>query len=236
VVTNYTYDTEKLLLDRIYTPGLQDLNYEFDNVGNVLEIEDDVLDSLKTYGYDDLDRLTCANMAVNSVPAYQRDFAYDQYGCVQQVDENNVTISSYGYNMTPFHAPLSYNGNDLDYDANGNLIEDENFTYVYNDANQLSEVRYSGNGSLGVRYWYDANGQRMKKQNAAGEFTYYVNKFYEVDNGTATSYFFRDDERVAKETADGMEWYLSDHLCSATLLINVNSYQFKMETRNTNHK
>jgi RHS repeat-associated protein len=83
----------------------------------------------------------------------------------------------------------------------------------------LSEVRYSGNNSLVERYWYDANGQRIKKQNAAGEFTYYVNKFYEMDNGTATSYFFRDDERVAKETAGEMEWYLSDHLGSTSLLV-----------------
>jgi RHS repeat-associated protein len=82
--------------------------------------------------------------------------------------------------LIPFHAPDTYNGNDLDYDANGNLVEDEDFIYSCKDANQ----------------------------------------FYEVDNGTATSYFFRDDERIAKETAGDMEWYLSDHLGSTTLLIN----------------
>ncbi|WP_245596157.1 DUF2341 domain-containing protein, partial [Methanolobus tindarius] len=142
VVTSYTYDAEKLLLDRIYTESLQDLNYEFDNVGNILEIEDNVMNSVKTYGYDDLDRLTSADMSVNSVSTYQRDFSYDQYGCIQQVDENSITISSYEYNLTPFHAPDTYNGNILDYDDNGNLVEDEDFIYVYNDANQLSEVRY----------------------------------------------------------------------------------------------
>ncbi|WP_407357014.1 SpvB/TcaC N-terminal domain-containing protein [Methanolobus sp. WCC5] len=47
VVTTYTYDTEKLLLDRIYTESLQDINYDFDNVGNILEIEDNVLNSVK---------------------------------------------------------------------------------------------------------------------------------------------------------------------------------------------
>jgi RHS repeat-associated protein len=220
VVTSYTYDAEKLLLDRIYTESLQDLNYDFDNVGNILEIEDNVLNSVKTYGYDDLDRLTSADMSVNSVSTYQRDFTYDRYGCIQQVDENSITISSYEYNLTPFHAPDTYNGNILDYDANGNLVEDEDFIYTYNDANQLSEVRYSGNNSLVEKYWYDANGQRVKKQNSAGEFSYYINQFYEIENGTATSYFFRDDERIAKETSGDMEWYLSDHLGSTTLLIN----------------
>ncbi|SDF96632.1 RHS repeat-associated core domain-containing protein [Methanolobus vulcani] len=219
------YDAEKLLLDRIYTESLQDLNYDFDNVGNILEIEDNVLNSVKTYGYDDLDRLTSAGMSVNSVSTYQRDFTYDPYGCIRQVDENSVTISSYEYNLTPFHAPATYNGNDLVYDSNGNLIEDEDFIYTYNDANQLSEVRYSSNSSLVEKYWYDANGQRVKKQNADGEFTYYVNKFYEIDNGTATSYFFRDDERIAKETSGDMEWYLSDHLGSTTLLINESGFE-----------
>jgi RHS repeat-associated protein len=70
------------------------------------------------------------------------------------------------------------------------------------------------------KYWYDANGKRVKKQNADGQFRYYVNKFYEIDKGVATSYFFRDDERIAKQTAEGMEWYLSDHLGSTTLLVN----------------
>ncbi|MDK2825470.1 MAG: hypothetical protein PWQ63_1565 [Methanolobus sp.] len=53
------------------------------------------------------------------------------------------------------------------------------------------------------KYWYDANGQRVKKQNSVGEVTYYVNQFYEIDNGTATSYFFHDDECIAKETDEG---------------------------------
>ncbi|MDK2825466.1 MAG: hypothetical protein PWQ63_1569 [Methanolobus sp.] len=178
------------------------------------------MDSVKTYAYDDLDRLTSAGMSVNSVPTYQRDFTYDPYGCIRQVDDNGTTISSYGYSLAPFHAPISYNNESLDYDANGNLVEDEDFIYVYNDANQLSEVLYAANESLVEKYWYDANGQRVKKQNSAGEFTYYVNQFYEIDNGTATSYFFRDAERIAKQTDEGMEWYLSDHLGSTTLLIN----------------
>jgi RHS repeat-associated protein len=219
VVTGYTYDTDKLLMDRIYTPGLQDLNYEFDNVGNVLEIGDDVLDSMKTYGYDDLDRLISAEMSVNSVPTYLRDFTYDQYGCIQQVDDNGSIISSYEYGITPFHAPLSYNGNTLNYDANGNLIGDEDFTYIYNDANEITEVRYTWNDTLVERYWYDYSGERIKKENSAGEFTFYINQYYEMENGTATSYFFRDDERVAKETSGSVEWYLSDHLGSTSLLV-----------------
>jgi RHS repeat-associated protein len=120
------------------------------------------------------------------------------------------------------HAPVTYKGNTLDYDANGNLIDDEDFIYFYNDANQLSEVHYSANNSLMEKYWYDANGKRIKKQNSGGEFTYYISNFYEIDNGTSTSYFFRDNERVAKQTSEGMKWYLSDHLGSTSLMVDEN--------------
>ncbi|BAP61008.1 hypothetical protein MMKA1_08910 [Methanococcus maripaludis KA1] len=50
---------------------------------------------------------------------------------------NGTTISDYGYSETPFHAPTTYNGDNLTYDSNGNLIEDGEFTYIYNDANQI---------------------------------------------------------------------------------------------------
>jgi|GEM_PF-5394820 len=100
-------------------------------------------------------------MSVNSMPTYQRDFIYDQYGRINRVTtvsgDGVIPISTYIYGGTPFHAPDIYNGNYLDYDDKGNLIEDENFTYIYNDANQLSEVRYSGNSSLVEKYWYDAD-------------------------------------------------------------------------------
>ncbi|AKB28468.1 hypothetical protein MSSIT_1749 [Methanosarcina siciliae T4/M] len=75
------------------------------------------------------------------------------------------------------------------------------------------------------KYWYDASGQRIKKQNSDGEFTYYINKFYEIDNGISTSYFFRDDERVAKETSESMEWYLSDHIGSTSLMVDENGLE-----------
>ncbi|WP_229390883.1 DUF2341 domain-containing protein [Methanosarcina sp. DH2] len=235
VVTTYTYDSQKLLLNRIYSAGLQDLNYDFDNVGNVLEIADNTQNSIKTYEYDDLDRLVSADMSVNGIPNDMIDFTYDQYG---RIEINHaiygpvpfiVETALYEYSLTPFHAPvtysvgnLGYDTNDLDYDANGNLIDDEDFIYIFNDANQLSEIRYSTNNSLVEKYWYDANGQRIKKQNSDGEFTYYINNFYEIDNGTSTSYFFRDNERVAKQTSEGMKWYLSDHLGSTSLMVDEN--------------
>ncbi|MBB6402496.1 RHS repeat-associated protein, partial [Methanococcus maripaludis] len=87
---------------------------------------------------------------------------------------------------------------------------------------QISEVRYKDNNSLVEKYWYDSEGRRIKKENSAGELTYYINKYFEIENGTVTTYFFRDDERVAKQSVNGTDWYLPDHLGSTNLLVNEN--------------
>jgi uncharacterized protein RhaS with RHS repeats len=50
------------------------------------------------------------------------------------------------------------------YDANGNLIEDGSFVYVYNDANRLIEVlKKSENNRSIAQFVYDPSGQRIKK-------------------------------------------------------------------------
>ncbi|MBP2029401.1 RHS repeat-associated protein [Methanohalophilus levihalophilus] len=149
------------------------------------------------------------------------------FGSTQNISAYGPETFAYEYGSTPFHAPSKYNGYNLTYDQNGNLLQDEYFTYVYNNANMLSEVRHFGNSSLVERYWYDENGERIQKENADGEFTYYVNSFYEIENGTATSYYFRDGERVAKKTADVMEWYLSDHLGSTSLMVDENGTEIE---------
>lgn len=126
VVTTYTYDSQKLLLDRIYSAGLQDLNYDFDNVGNVLQIVDNAQNSVKTYGYDDLDRLVSAEMYSGSRVNlnYLIDFTYDQYGRIEINDATYGPVpfieetALYEYSLTPFHAPVTYSVGSLGYDTN----------------------------------------------------------------------------------------------------------------------
>jgi len=67
--------------------------------------------------------------------------------------------------------------------ANGNMVSDSEYTYVYNDANSLSKVFKDGN--LYERYWYDPDGQRIKKW-SNGSVTYYVGDHFEAENGKNT--------------------------------------------------
>ncbi len=111
------------------------------------------------------------------------------------------------------------------YDANGNLISGDGKYYEYNDANQLVRVRHGDQaGPVLAEYVYDYTGQRIKKIEN-GATTYYVGKHYEtqVDNtGTKnTSYYFANNERVAKKDPSGnLYYYHLDHLGGTNVVTN----------------
>jgi len=104
---------------------------------------------------------------------------------------------------------------DYGYDANGNVVNDSEFTYEYNSANRLERVLKDG--EVVEQYWYDADGIRIKKV-ANGTTTYYPFDHYEVDDGEATSYYFANSERVAKKNSTGTFFYHQDHLGSTSVM------------------
>jgi RHS repeat-associated protein len=108
----------------------------------------------------------------------------------------------------------------LSYDANGNLVEDGQFKYVYNAANRLSEVK-TLSGETVARYWYDYSGNRIKKEEG-GVVTYYPNDLIETElsggSRQDTYYYFANGERVAKKNETGTYYYHPDHLGSTSLI------------------
>jgi len=120
---------------------------------------------------------------------------------------------------------VTYN---LTYDENGNVIEGFGFYFDYNNANQLWRVR-NDSGAV-AEYFYDPNGQRVKK-NESGTVTYYVGEHYEVveySNGSVvnTSYYFANGERIAKKVVSSGDpsgsvyYYHPDHLGSTSVISN----------------
>jgi len=108
-----------------------------------------------------------------------------------------------------------------DYDASGNLVRGEGKFYEYNDANQLVRIRHNdASGPVLAEYFYDHNGQRLKKVEN-GVTTYYIGKHYDtqvaVDGKVKnnTSYYFANGERVAKKDSAGkLTYFHGDHLGS----------------------
>jgi len=105
------------------------------------------------------------------------------------------------------------------YDFNGNLIEDGSFIYAYNDANQLVEVlKKAENNRVIAQFFYDESGSRVKKIED-GIVSYYITEDYDIEDGEGTVYYFANGGRIAKNSDEGMFWYLDDHLGSTNVMI-----------------
>jgi len=116
---------------------------------------------------------------------------------------------------------------DLQYDANGNLIQDNEYYYEYNSLNNLVRVRDSTpTGEIISEYSYDESGQRIKKteyfENNSQKTTYYVNQYFVRgvdDSGAHDTIYYHHDSLVARKDPDGeMYFYHPNHLGSTDIV------------------
>ncbi len=105
LTSNYTYKSDNLRLIRITTSNLQGLNYSYDSVGNVKEINDSANLKTTTMYYDNLDRLLFAKIVDTQNNAnHTSNFTYNEIGNILQVIYNNQNYT-YSYNNNLAHAP-----------------------------------------------------------------------------------------------------------------------------------
>ncbi len=102
----------------------------------------------------------------------------------------------------------------IDYDANGNMIYDGEYTYTYDSFNQLIHVNSS---NFTENYKYDYNGNRVMKNNSY-ETVYYFGDYTKVINssGSFDVVYVYADELVAI----GDEFVHGDHLGSSSVVTN----------------
>ncbi|MBS3163317.1 hypothetical protein J4427_01370, partial [Candidatus Woesearchaeota archaeon] len=122
---------------------------------------------------------------------------------------------------------IEYN---LEYDANGNLIQGKDKYFEYNNFNQLFRVREDNqNGNILEEYFYDHEENRvLKKVYESGQLTqeiYYIDKnFIQIVNSTGTFnevYYYDDSGLIAENGTDSrLKAYHSDHLGSTSLITN----------------
>ena len=228
--TQISYYEDDLRPQRIFTSGLQDLNFIYDELGRVTAISDAIDAEHQSFQYDDLSRLAMAEG-----PYGTSNYVYDSLGNI--IQKGNL---HYFYESDKPHAVTRIEDKDgvevmrFAYDENGNMVKMEQreagsnpvkFTatqYGYDVENYLTEVRR--NGFRLAAYEYDEDGSRIKKavfklihtphQFEEGaqlaslphprlipQVTRYVGKLYEEQKTRKTSYIFLDSQRMASVTS-----------------------------------
>lgn len=150
--TEFSYDSENARLTRIKTDATQDIQFEYDNVGNVLKINDIANNRIYEMSYDYLDRLI--NATIDSAPYI---YSYNEIGNILSIVRNHTNFTTFEYGLKPVHAPKY-----VVKDAAGveiykeNVLKTDNKTKVYefhlvNDAdNNTNDISWSlgfGDGS-----------------------------------------------------------------------------------------
>ena len=221
VVTEYEYYPFNYRLKRIHTyddqgTNLQDLEYEYDGVGNITKITNSLQPNTQEFIYDDLGRLVQAIGDTYGTKTY--DPTPDG-----NLEQKGSELQYYGENLEPEHALTSTSGGKtFSYDANGNmktmLEGGVSIVYDYDVQNRLEKV--TQNGSTVADYVYDDVGERVSKTVNNLETRYFY-PFYEESSQEQAHYVVMDGVRVARLTGQGqVEFIHSDHLGSHHLTTN----------------
>ncbi len=231
VQTETQFDPQTLRLQRqvIEAPNrtIQDLNYSYDLVGNVLSLDNDSPvpvnnliggTSQQTFIYDDLYRLVSAegsyDFAPRKVRKYTYNLTYDNLGNILRKTQTDHIFNNpkkgieqmkttydfpYEYGATP-HQATHVGHQTYTYDLNGNLTG-----WTDDDSGQNrtvtwdSEDRVTSVADQGAttRYTYDDEDRLAIERGPQGE-TSFVNRFYTVRNGAvAWKHFWAGAERIA---------------------------------------
>jgi RHS repeat-associated protein/uncharacterized repeat protein (TIGR01451 family) len=128
------------------------------------------------------------------------------------------------------HAVTSANSNTYTYDANGNLtrriVSGVTWNLSYNAENRTQSLA-KADGSYGVTYIYDGDGQRVGQVSILSNTAtyYFAGGVYEVTatlTGTQTSvkkYYSIAGQMVAMDDGSSLQYFLTDHLGSIAAVI-----------------
>jgi len=217
-VTTYSFHPQNFRLTGLSTPGLQNLTYNYDNVGNISNITDTIKANTQTFGYDNLHRLTSASST--ATPAYSHGLTYDAIGNMTAGAGKTFTYPGNG-GLRP-HAATSDGLASYTYDANGNMatrvLQGVTRTFTWDYDNRLTQVK--DGTSIKASYVYDYAGARVKKVEGATT-TLMPFPHYRLVNGAATRYYFANGQRIAERDSGGnVFYYHSDQLGSSNVVSN----------------
>jgi RHS repeat-associated protein len=180
----------------------------------------------QTFTYDALNRLISAQNAGTNCAAtvmggkseyWGNSYGYDAWGNLLQKSVTKCSAENLNVTVLANNRLSGYG-----YDAAGNMTTDptDNVTLNYDQENRLT-------GAAGYTYTYDSDGNRAIKSNGSTGTLYWymmpgVVAESDLAGTTKSEYIFFDGERAARRDgptgADGVFYYFSDHLKTASVI------------------
>jgi RHS repeat-associated protein len=197
----------------------------------------------ETYRYDSAYRLVSFQRPFSSLPPLQSSWILDGAGNASAINGATQQFSSSN------ELTRTSTGAVVQYDANGNEINDGTYTYTYDAANRLRSVTLDSTGTVLAVYSYDALGRRTEKVvtnlGTPGKTTYFVyDGALDIEDtngaGAVQTYVFGAlGEPLALDRPSGQRLLyaqnasLSTYALSTTDGILVESYQYDAYGRQT---
>ena len=145
------------LVTGIAGSNIQDLGYDWDEVGNLTSRTDKSTGTtlVETFGYDGLNRVTSATVGSQS-----DQYRYNGLGNI--TSKTGVGSYTYGQNGAGMHAVThtSIGNISYQYDANGNMTSGSGRTLVYSTFDKPTRIEKNGHTT---QFQYDVNRSRYKR-------------------------------------------------------------------------
>jgi RHS repeat-associated protein len=203
------------LVSQIILSDSRAISYDYDNEERIIKV-DDTIDGVVEYTYDALGQLK-----TETKDGETTKFEYDNYGNIIAkgvVDENGEIIEStkisyvYG-NGTWKDLLTSYNGQTIEYDAQGNPINYLGHTLMWEKGRQLKKFVKS-DGTV-IDYTYNANGIRTSKKVNGALHTYTLDGtkiLREIWDGNALIPLYDNEDGVCGILYNDVPYYFIKNL------------------------
>ena len=170
VDTIRTFDNSTGLISAISAGnmgGVQSLSYNFDALGNLKQRIDDNQGYTENFLYDDLNRLTSAELVEF---ALTKTYQYNAIGNIthkSDISGGDYVYPTSGANAVRPHAVTTAGGNTYGYDANGNMVSGGGRTLAYTSYNKPYDIQ-TGSSYSTFKYAPD-QGRIVQTSDQAGE-------------------------------------------------------------------
>jgi RHS repeat-associated protein len=209
----YTYDPDNELTQIRQNSASVSFGYDTAGRRTLLTLPNGAVTS---YGYDASSELTAIGYQLGSTTLGNVTYAYDSDGRRTNVGgsfaQTNLPAAVSGGSVNANNELTQWNGINLTYDANGNLLSDGTNNYTWDARNRLVAI----SGGVSASFKYDPLGRRVSKTIGAATTAYVydgINPVQELSGGIVSANMLvgtATDEFFQRTDSSGMAVFLRD--------------------------